>query len=59
MSSSSMFNMTCLGRFIGLRVSEYAVDYHKYPLGNKVITAFTDNNFVFFDKAGDTLELIN
>ena len=56
-----MFDMTCLGRFIGPRVSEYSqtsskkVDYHKYPLSNKVIKAFTSNDFVFFDKAGNTL----
>ena len=55
--------MTCLGRFIGPRVSEYAqtsskkVDYHTYPLGNKVIKEFTANDFVFFDEAGNTLEL--
>jgi hypothetical protein len=60
-----MFNMTCLSRFIGPRVREYAqtsakkVDYHKYPLGNKVINAFNANNFVFFDKAGNTLKLID
>jgi hypothetical protein len=60
-----MFNMTCLGRFIGPHVSEYAqtsskkVDYNKYPSGNKVIKAFTADNFVFFDKARNTLELIN
>jgi hypothetical protein len=44
-------------------VSEYAqtsakkVDYHTHPSGNKVIKAFTADNFVFFDKAGNTLEL--
>ena len=58
-----MFDITCLGRFIGPRVSEYAqtsskkVDRHRYPLGKKVIKAFTANNFVFFDKSGHTLEL--
>jgi hypothetical protein len=60
-----MFNMTCLGHFIGPRVSKYAqtsakkVDYHTYPSGNKVIKAFTADNFVFFDKAGNTLKLID
>ena len=71
-SSSSMdseknliFDMTCLGRFIGPCVSEYPqtsskkVGYHKYPSGNKVIKAFTADDFVFFDKAGNTLELID
>ena len=58
-----IFNMTCLGRFICPPVSEYAqtstkkVDYHTYPSGNKVIKAFTADNFVFFDEAGDTLKL--
>ena len=58
-----MFDMTCLGRFIGPRVSEYAqtsskkVYYHTYPLGNKVIKAFNTDTFIFFDKAGKTLEL--
>ena len=58
-----MFDVTCLGRFIGTRVSEYAqtsskkVDYHKYPLVKKVIKAFTADDFVFFDKSGHTLEL--
>jgi hypothetical protein len=58
-----IFNVICLGCFIGPRVSEYAqtsskkFDYHKYPLGKKVIKAFTANDFVFFDKSGHTLEL--
>ena len=58
-----MFNVTCLGRFIGPCVSEYAqtsskkVDYHTYPSGKKVIKAFTADDFVFFNKAGNTLEL--
>ena len=58
-----VFNITCLGRFIGPRVSENAqtsskkVDRHKYPSGKKVIKAFTADNFVFFDKSGNTLEL--
>ena len=60
-----MFDMTCLGRFIGPRVSEYAqtsaktVDLYIYPSGKKVIKAFTANNFVFYDKAGHTLQLID
>ena len=60
-----MFNMTCLGRFIGPCVSENAqtsakkVDYHVYPSGKKVIKAFTANNFVFFDSSGHTLELLD
>ena len=60
-----IFNMTCLGRLIGPRVSEYAqtsakmVDYHIYPSGRKVIKAFTADDFIFFDKAGHTLQLID
>ena len=58
-----LLDMTCLGRFIGPRVSEYAqtsaktVDVHTYPSGKKVIKAFTANNFVFYNKAGHTLQL--
>jgi hypothetical protein len=60
-----MFNVTFLGRFIGPPVSEYAqasskkVDYHKYPVGKKVIKAFTANNFIFFDKAGNKIEFLD
>ena len=60
-----MFDMTCLGYFIGPRVSEYAqtsskkVDHHTYPLGKKVIKAFTANEFIFLDKARNTLKLID
>ena len=60
-----MFNMTCLGRFIGPCVGEYAqtsakkVDYHVYPSKKKVIKVFTANDFVFFDKSGHTLELLD
>ena len=59
-----IFDIACLGHFIGHRVSEYAqrspkkVEYHVYPSGNKVIKAFTADDFAFFDKAGNTLELI-
>ena len=58
-----IFDITCLGRFIGPCVSEYSqassnkVDYHTYPSGNKVIKAFTADDYIFFDKAGNTLEL--
>ena len=44
---------------IGPRVSEYAqtspstIDYHVYPLGNKVIKAFMANNSTFYNKSGD------
>jgi hypothetical protein len=60
-----MFDMTCLGCFIGPRVSEYAqtsakkVDYHVYPSGTKVIKAFTADDFVFLDRSGHTLNLID
>ena len=33
------------------------MDDHKYPLGKKVIMAFTPDDIVFFDKSGQTLEL--
>ena len=58
-----MFDMTCLGCFSDPRVREYAqksykkVDHHNYPLGKKVIKAFTADDFVFFDKSGNTLAL--
>ena len=35
------------------------VDYHTYPSGNKVIKAYTADEFVFFDKVGNTLKLID
>ena len=60
-----IFDITCLGRFIGPRMSKYAqtspkrVDYHVYLSGNKVIKAFTADDFVFFDKSGNTLELLD
>ena len=60
-----LFDITCLGRFIGPHVSEYAqtsptrVDYHIYPSGNKVIKAFTADNFAFYNKAGNILELLD
>ena len=60
-----IFDVTCLGRIICPRVSEYAqtsakrVDLHIYPSGKKVIKAFTANDFVFYDKAGHTLQLID
>ena len=59
-----LFDITCLACFIGPRVSEYAqkpsnkVDYHTYPSGNKVIKAFIANNFDFYNKAGNTIELL-
>ena len=52
-----LFDVTCLGRFIGPHVSEYdqtqskKMDYHKYPLGKKVIKAFTADDFVFLDES--------
>ena len=60
-----LFDITCLGRFIGPRLSEYAqtspnkVDYHTYPSGNKVIKAFIANNFIFYNKSGSTIELLD
>jgi hypothetical protein len=56
-----MFDVACIGRFIGPRVSKYAqasplkVDYHVYPLGKKVIKAFIANDFIFYKKSGDLI----
>jgi len=50
-----IFDVTCLGRFIGPWVSEYSqtssnkVDYHIYPSGNKVIKAFTAERAILID----------
>ena len=60
-----LFDITCLGRFIGPIVSEYAqtspnkVNYHTWPSGTKVIKAFIANDFVFYNKAGDTIDLVD
>ena len=46
-------------------MSEYAqtspkrVDYHVYPSGNKVIKTFIADDFDFYDKMGDTIELLD
>jgi hypothetical protein len=68
-SSSSvenlLFDITCLGRFIGPRASEYAqtapnkVDYHTYPSGTKVVKAFIANNLVIYNKASNTTDLVD
>ena len=58
-----IFDITCLGHFIDPHVSKYAqtssnkVDYHTYPSGNKVIKAFTADDYAFFDESGNTLKL--
>ena len=60
-----IFDITCLGRFISPRVTEYAqtspnkVDYHTYPSGTKVIQAFIANNFVFYNTSGTTIDLVD
>ena len=60
-----MFDVVCIGRFIGTQVSEYAqtspskVDYHVYPSGNKVVKAFTADDFDFYDKSGDLIILLD
>jgi hypothetical protein len=57
-----LFDMLTLSRFIGPRLSEYAlttqdkVDYHVYPSGTCIIKAFTANDFVFYDKSGHVLK---
>ena len=56
-----LFDILTFGRFIGPRVSEYAqttqerVDYHVYPDGNRVIKAFTANDFIFCDNKNNIL----
>ena len=53
-----LFDVTCISRFIGPRVSDFAqtsptkIDYHVYPSGKKFIKSFIANNFVFLDKLG-------
>ena len=62
-----LFDITCLSRFIDQRVSEYAqtspnkVDYHTHLLasGTNVVKAFIAKNFVFYNKAGNTTDLID
>jgi hypothetical protein len=57
-----LFDVTCIGRFLGPRVSEYAqtspstIDYHVYPSGKKVIKAFIADDFVFLDKSGKIID---
>jgi hypothetical protein len=56
-----LFDVVCVGRFIGPRVSEYAqtsslkVDYHVYTSGKKVIKAFTADDFAFYNNSGDLI----
>jgi hypothetical protein len=56
-----MFDVACIGRFIGPRVSKYTqtspskIDYHVYPSGEKVIKAFIADNFAFYDKSGNLI----
>ena len=60
-----IFNVTCMGRFIGPRAGEYSqtspnkIDYHTYPSGKTVIKAFTANDFVFYDKDGNIIDILN
>ena len=52
----TLFDITAVSRYIGLRLSKYAqtteknVDYHVYPSRRQVINAFTANNFQCYDK---------
>lgn len=54
-----LFNIVALGRYIRPRINEFAqkkqssVDYHTYPLGTKVVKAFTTEDFIFFDRDGN------
>ena len=60
-----IFNVTCIGRFIGPRAGKYSqtspnkVDYHTYPSGTTVIKAFTANDFVFYNKNGKIINNLN
>jgi hypothetical protein len=53
-----LFDVTCIGRFLGPRVSDYSqtsptkINYHVYPFGKKVIKAFIADDFVFLGKPG-------
>jgi len=61
----TLFDVTCMGRFIGPRVSEVGqtsptkIDYHVYPSGKKVMKAFTANDFVFFDGSGHIIDSLS
>jgi len=56
-----LYDITCLGRFIGNRLSEIGqtspskIDYHVYPSGKTVIKAFTALDFVFIDSSGNVI----
>ena len=56
-----LFDVTCIGRFIGPRVSNFTqtspttIDYHVYPSGNRVIKTVIADDFAFYDKSGDLI----
>ena len=56
-----LYDITCLGRFIGNRLSEIGqkspskIDYHVYPSGKTVIKAFTALDFGFIDSSGNVI----
>ncbi len=60
-----LFDILTLARFIRPPVSEYAqttqdkVDYHVYPSGTRIIKAFSDNDFAFYDKNSHVLTNID
>ena len=55
---SSMKDFTILGRYTGIRLSEYGqttqkkAAYHKLPTGRKILKAFRRGDFLFLDKKG-------
>ena len=59
---SFLFDVTCLGCFIGPWVSEYAQtspnlgNYHGYLSGKQVIKALTANDISYYDKAGNIIK---
>jgi hypothetical protein len=60
-----LFDILTLARFIGPCISEYTqttqdkVDYHVYPLGTRIIKAFTAKDFIFYNKNNHVLKKID
>ena len=56
-----MHEILCLAACLGPRLSEYGqttankVDYHTYPSGRQVAKAFSADDFVFLDQAGNKI----
>ena len=58
---AAMADFTILGRYTGIRLSEYGQStqqtaaHHTMPSGRKILKAFRRGDFVFKDKAGQTI----